>query len=51
MGIVAISDPVRSDVPGAVAECMKAGIDVKIVTGDTKDSQRDWPTNWIVDKS
>ena len=35
MGIVAISDPVRSDVPGAVAECMKAGIDVKIVTGDT----------------
>ena len=34
-GIVAISDPVRSDVPGAVAECMKAGIDVKIVTGDT----------------
>ena len=35
MGIVAISDPVRSDVPGAVAECMKAGINVKIVTGDT----------------
>lgn len=34
-GIVAISDPVRSDVPEAVAECMKAGIDVKIVTGDT----------------
>ena len=35
MGIVAISDPVRSDAPGAVAECMKAGINVKIVTGDT----------------
>ena len=34
-GIVAISDPVRDDVPAAVAECMKAGIDVKIVTGDT----------------
>ena len=34
-GIVAISDPVRSDVPEAVRECMKAGIDVKIVTGDT----------------
>ena len=34
-GIVAISDPVRNDVPEAVAECMKAGIDVKIVTGDT----------------
>lgn len=35
MGIVAISDPVRSDVPAAVAECMNAGISVKIVTGDT----------------
>ncbi len=35
MGIVAISDPVRSDVPAAVAECMDAGISVKIVTGDT----------------
>ena len=34
-GIVAISDPVRSDVPDAVRECMKASIDVKIVTGDT----------------
>lgn len=35
MGIVAISDPVRSDVPAAVAECIEAGIAVKIVTGDT----------------
>ncbi len=35
MGIVAIADPVRSDVPAAVAECMNAGINVKIVTGDT----------------
>lgn len=34
-GVVAISDPVRSDVPDAVRECMKADIDVKIVTGDT----------------
>ena len=34
-GIVAISDPIRTDVPEAVAECMKAGIEVKIVTGDT----------------
>ena len=34
-GVVAISDPVRSDVPDAVRECMNAGIDVKIVTGDT----------------
>ena len=35
MGVVAISDPVRQDVPAAVAECMNAGINVKIVTGDT----------------
>ncbi|GHS91281.1 calcium-translocating P-type ATPase, PMCA-type [Bacteroidia bacterium] len=35
MGIVAISDPVREDVPDAVARCLRAGIDVKIVTGDT----------------
>ena len=34
-GIVAISDPVRADVPAAVEECMKAGILIKIVTGDT----------------
>lgn len=34
-GIVAISDPVREDVPAAVKECMDAGINVKIVTGDT----------------
>ena len=35
LGIVAISDPVREDVPAAVEECIKAGIAVKIVTGDT----------------
>lgn len=35
LGIVAISDPVREDVPAAVKECMDAGIEVKIVTGDT----------------
>ena len=35
MGVVAISDPVRLDVPAAVAECMNADINVKIVTGDT----------------
>ena len=34
-GIVAISDPVRAEVPAAVKECMDAGINVKIVTGDT----------------
>ena len=35
LGVVAISDPVRPDVPQAVRECMEAGIAVKIVTGDT----------------
>lgn len=35
LGIVAISDPVRSDVPMAVKEVLDAGIKVKIVTGDT----------------
>jgi len=35
VGIVAISDPVRADVLEAVKSCLKAGIDVKIVTGDT----------------
>ena len=35
IGITAISDPVRLDVPGAVKECIDAGINVKIVTGDT----------------
>ena len=35
MGIVAISDPVRADVPAAVRESLDAGIRIKIVTGDT----------------
>ncbi|MDE6556494.1 MAG: calcium-translocating P-type ATPase, PMCA-type [Duncaniella sp.] len=35
LGITAISDPVRSDVPAAVREVIGAGIGVKIVTGDT----------------
>lgn len=35
LGVVAISDPVRADVPAAVQSCLNAGIDVKIVTGDT----------------
>ncbi|MEG1546490.1 MAG: cation-translocating P-type ATPase, partial [Bacteroides sp.] len=35
LGVVAISDPVRLDVPAAVAKCQSAGIDIKIVTGDT----------------
>ncbi len=35
LGIAAISDPVRADVPDAVGEVLDAGINVKIVTGDT----------------
>ncbi len=33
--IVAITDPLRKEVPAAVQECRKAGIEVKMVTGDT----------------
>ena len=32
--VCAIADPVRQDVPEAVAGCLRAGIDVKVVTGD-----------------
>jgi Ca2+-transporting ATPase len=35
MGVVAIADPVRKEVPEAVRACLSAGIDVKIITGDT----------------
>ena len=35
LGVVAISDPVRPEVPEAVKGCLGAGIKVKIVTGDT----------------
>jgi len=35
LAIVAISDPLREDVPAAVDDCRRAGIEVKIVTGDT----------------
>ncbi|MDR3118439.1 MAG: calcium-translocating P-type ATPase, PMCA-type [Mediterranea sp.] len=35
LGIVAISDPVREEVPAAISSCLNAGIGVKIVTGDT----------------
>ena len=35
LGIAAISDPIRPDVPAAVAKCQSAGIGIKIVTGDT----------------
>lgn len=35
IGVFAISDPVRKDVPTAIKDCVNAGIQVKIVTGDT----------------
>lgn len=35
IGITSISDPIREDVPEAIKECMQAGIQIKIVTGDT----------------
>lgn len=41
LGIAAISDPVRPDVPAAVQTCLDAGIDVKIVTGDTPATARE----------
>lgn len=41
IGITAISDPVRADVPAAVKECLDAGIKVKIVTGDTPATARE----------
>ncbi|MCD7975778.1 MAG: calcium-translocating P-type ATPase, PMCA-type [Tannerellaceae bacterium] len=41
IGIVAIADPVRKDVPDAVQSCLNAGIDVKIVTGDTPGTARE----------
>lgn len=40
-GIAAISDPVREDVPDAISECIEAGIQVKIVTGDTPGTARE----------
>ena len=41
MGIVGIADPIRPDVPEAISDCMKAGIQVKIVTGDTPGTARE----------
>lgn len=41
LGVTAIADPVRKEVPAAVADCLKAGIKVKIVTGDTPATARE----------
>ena len=34
VALVGISDPIRPEVPGAIAQCHRAGIDVKMLTGD-----------------
>ena len=41
IGVAAIADPVRKDVPAAVKECLDAGISVKIVTGDTSGTAKE----------
>ena len=38
LGIVAISDPLREEVPSAIRQCEQAGIEVKTVTGDTTET-------------
>ena len=41
IGVAAIADPVRQDVPAAVKECLDAGISVKILTGDTSGTAKE----------
>lgn len=41
LGVVAIADPVRADVPAAINEVLDAGVKVKIVTGDTPATARE----------
>ncbi len=41
LGIVAIADPVRADVPDAIKQCINAGIQVKMVTGDTANTAKE----------
>ncbi|MBQ7529325.1 calcium-translocating P-type ATPase, PMCA-type, partial [bacterium] len=40
LGMVGIIDPLRKEVPGAVANCHKAGIEVKMITGDALPTAR-----------
>ncbi|MBO4851262.1 MAG: calcium-translocating P-type ATPase, PMCA-type [Prevotella sp.] len=40
-GVFSISDPVRPTVPKAIHSCLDAGIDVKIVTGDTSGTAKE----------
>lgn len=41
LAAVAIADPVRADVPEAIKDCIAAGINVKIVTGDTSGTAKE----------
>lgn len=41
IGVAAIADPVRADVPMSVKECINAGINIKIVTGDTSGTAKE----------
>ncbi len=41
LGVTAIADPVRPDVPEAIQSCLNAGIKVKIITGDTQATARE----------
>lgn len=41
LGITAIADPVREEVPCAVKKCVEAGIEIKMVTGDTSGTSRE----------
>lgn len=41
MGFMAIADPVRPDVPAAISRCFKAGIRVKMVTGDNPETAKE----------
>jgi Ca2+-transporting ATPase len=41
LGFVAIADPVRDEVPAAVASCRRAGVGIKIVTGDNPETAQE----------
>ena len=41
LGTVAIADPIRDDVAEAISNCLAAGIDVKIITGDTSGTAKE----------
>jgi len=40
LGVVGIQDPVRAEVPGAIRKCQRAGITVRMVTGDNMQTAR-----------